>query len=235
MPALALLWGVLSVAYAPGALLLHLLKRSLTPLEHVSLSVTLGLVTSAVVYWLIPLAAYPAFFVAWPVVAVGALLYLRRRDLPKIRFELERSYAALLAVLVLGVIVLVKLPLFFGNLTIASDGGMTVVPISDPLLHLAIANELTHTVPPANPVFAGQALSYHYGMDLVTAMMARGTGLAVADLTVRFVPTLLMVTGMLGVFCFSKRWLGSIGFAALTVFLVFFGEDFSFIPGLMQA
>ena len=240
------LWGVLSIGYAPGALLLHVLKRSLTPLEHVSLSLTFGLVMSAVAYWLIAVTGHPALFVAWPICAVALLLYVRRRELSSFRVGFERSpayarratagrYAPLLAVLALGVIVLIKLPLFFGNLTVRSDGGMTVVPISDALLHVAIANELTHTVPPQNPVFAGQALSYHYGMDLVTAMMARGAGLSVADLTVRFVPMLLVIAGMLTVFCFSRRWLaGSNGFAALTVLLVFFGEDFSFVPGFMH-
>ena len=234
MQVFLLLWGALSLWYAPGALLLHVLKRSLTPLEHLSLSLTLGVVASAVVYWLIAFTGRPALFVAWPVGIVGLLLYLRRRDLASIRLKLERSHVALIAVLMLGVIVLIRLPLFFGNLTIAADGGMTVVPISDALLHVAIANELTHTVPPQNPVFAGQALSRHYGADLVTAMMARATGLTVADLTVRFVPTLQVITGMLAVFCFSRRWLGSIGFAALAVFLVFFGEDLAFIPGFIH-
>jgi hypothetical protein len=239
------LWGVLSLGYAPGALLLNVLKRSLTPLEHVSLSLTLGLITSAVVYWLITIAGWPALFVAWPVGTVGVLLYLRPRDLTSIRLGLDRSHVALLAVLTLGVIVLVTVPLFFANLTIGSDEGMTVVPISDALLHVAIANELTHTIPPQNPVFAGQALSYHYGMDLVTAMMANATGLAVADLTVRFVPMLLVIVGMLGVFCFARCWLmkgpaeaghysGANGFAALAVFLVFFGEDLAFVPGLIR-
>ena len=38
---------------------------------------------------------------------------------------------------------------------------------------------------------------------------------------------------MLSVFCFSRNWLGSGYFGALVVFLVFFGEDLSFIPGLL--
>ena len=40
---------------------------------------------------------------------------------------------------------------------------------------------------------------------------------------------------MLSVFCFSRGWLGSGYFGALVlvVFLVFFGEDFAFIPGLL--
>ena len=70
-------------------------------------------------------------------------------------------------------------------------------------------------------------------MDLAVAMFARATGLNVRDLTVRFMPTLFVGLSMLSVFCFSKNWLRSGYFGALVVFLVFFGADFSFIPGLL--
>ena len=46
-------------------------------------------------------------------------------------------------------------------------------------------------------------------------------------------PTLFVVLSMLSVFCFSRNWLRSGYFGALVVFLVFFGADFSFIPGLL--
>ena len=110
---------------------------------------------------------------------------------------------------------------------------MRAYPVSDVLFHIAIANELTHTVPPQAPLFAGHPLSYHYGMDLAVAMFARATGLNVRDLTVRFMPTLFVGLSMLSVFCFSRNWLRSGYFGALVVFLVFFGADFSFIPGLL--
>jgi hypothetical protein len=71
-------------------------------------------------------------------------------------------------------------------------------------------------------------------MDLAVAMFANATGLNTRDLTLRFVPTIFLALSMLSVFCFSRSWLGSGYFAVLVVFLVFFGEDFSFIPGLLQ-
>ena len=64
-------------------------------------------------------------------------------------------------------------------------------------------------------------------------MFAKATGLSTVDLTVRFVPTLLLALSMLSVFCFSRSWLASGYFGAFVVFLVFFGEDLSFIPGLL--
>jgi hypothetical protein len=70
-------------------------------------------------------------------------------------------------------------------------------------------------------------------MDLAVAMFARATGLNARDLTVRFMPTLFVGLSMLSVFCFSRTWLRSGCFGALVVFLVFFGADFSFIPGLL--
>ena len=54
---------------------------------------------------------------------------------------------------------------------------MRVYPVPDVLFHIAIANELTHTIPPQAPHFSGHPLSYHYGMDLAVAMFAKATGL----------------------------------------------------------
>jgi hypothetical protein len=119
-------------------------------------------------------------------------------------------------------------------MTLTVDGGMKVCPLFDAPLHAAIANELTHTVPPQNPVFSGRPLSYHVGADLPAAMFANIVGLGVADLTLRFIPTLFCVMTMLTVFCFSRLWLASDYAAVLVSFLAAFGEDLSFIPGSLQ-
>ena len=133
-------------------------------------------------------------------------------------------------VLAIGIMALAFLPIYYTNFTSRADGSMPLYPVPDVLFHIAIANELTHTIPPQAPLFAGHPLSYHYGMDLSVAMFAKATGLNTRDLTVRFVPTLFLVLSMLSVFCFSRNWLRSGYFGALVVFLVFFGADFSFIP-----
>ena len=79
---------------------------------------------------------------------------------------------------------------------------MRVYPVPDVLLHIALANELTHTIPPQAPDFSGHPLSYHYGMDVAVAMFANATRLNTRDLTLRFVPTLFLALSMLSVFCF---------------------------------
>ena len=240
--------AVIFLGYVPGKLLLNALKRTLSPLEDVTLACVLGLVVSGLVYWLMMFAHQGRFYLVWPLTAAGICVWFlssKRKSLSSNSPSLaslsqgsatpwaHRYIVVLAGVLLLGVIALAISPFYYANFTPQPDGTMRVYPVSDVLFHIAIANELTHTVPPQAPLFAGHPLSYHYGMDLAVAMFARATGLNTRDLTVRFIPTLFVGLSMLSVFCFSRNWLRSGYFGALVVFLVFFGADFSFIPGLL--
>jgi len=233
--------AVILLAYVPGKLLLIALKRTLRPLEDVTLACFLGLVVSSLTYWLITYAHQGRFFFLWPL-ATGAVfiwLYAAKtttlwdRSIDSVAAESDRSGVLLAGVIALGIVVLAFLPFYYTNLTPKADGTMRAYPVPDVVLHIAIANELTHTIPPQAPHFSGHPLSYHYGMDVAVAMFANAARLNTRDLTLRFVPTLFLALSMLSVFCFSRGWLRSGYFGALVVFLVFFGEDFSFIPGLL--
>jgi hypothetical protein len=240
--------AVIFLAYMPGKLVLLLLKRTLSPLEDVTLACVLGLLASGLAYWLIAFARHPHVYVLWPLATAACFVWLRSgkwkslfgqfekltpHDEQTVRRPRDRSGLALVGVVALGVMMLAILPQYYTNLTRRADGTMRVHPVPDVFLHIAIANELTHTIPPQAPVFSGHPLTYHYGMDLTVAMFANATGLNTRDLTLRFVPTLFLALSMLSVFCFSRGWLGSGYFAVLVMFLVFFGEDFAFIPGLL--
>lgn len=241
--------AVIFLAYLPGKLLLIALKRTVSPLEDITLACFLGLVVSGVAYWLFTYAHQGRFFLVWPLVTAAAFLWhyasktrtlwghsIKQESLfpDSAAAACDRSGIALTGVIALGIVVLAYLPFYYTNLTMRSDGTMRAYPVPDVVLHIAIANELTHTIPPQAPHFSGHPLSYHYGMDLCVAMFANAAGLNARDLTLRFVPTLFLVLTMLSVFCFSRSWLRSGYFGALVVFLVFFGEDFSFMPGLLR-
>ena len=240
--------AVIMLAYVPGKLLLIALKRTLNPLEDLTLACFLGLIISGLAYWLVTFAHQSRFYFLWPLATAAVFIWLYGtkiktlgRDSAKqaspspesATVSCDRSVVALAGVIALGIIVLAFLPFYYTNLTPRADGTMRVYPVPDVLIHIAIANELTHTVPPQAPHVSGHLLSYHYGMDVAVAMFAKATGLNAVDLSVRFVPTLFLALVMLSVFCFSRIWLGSGYFAVLVVFLVFFGEDLSFIPGLL--
>ncbi|MGC2627249.1 MAG: hypothetical protein WA269_10455 [Candidatus Udaeobacter sp.] len=241
--------AVVLLAYMPGKLLLVSLRRTLGPLEDVTLACFLGLIVSGLVYWLITFTHQSRFYFIWPLATGAVFILLHGRTIRSLlrrsanldvshkqsrKRAYDRSLLVFAGIVALGVIALAFLPIYYTNLTSRADGTMHVYPVPDVLFHIAVANELTHTIPPQAPHFSGHPLAYHYAMDLVVAMFAKATGLSTVDLTVRFVPTLLLVLSMLSVFCFSRNWLGSGYFGALVVFLVFFGEDLSFIPGLLR-
>jgi hypothetical protein len=236
------------LAYVPGKLLLLLVKLTLRPLEDVTIGCFLGLVVSGVVYWLVAFADQARFYFVWPLAIAAVFVWCQRSKIKlswphrvrlAARYEAaaekpsDRSTLFLAGVVAFGIIVLASLPFYYTNFTWRADGMMRVCPVPDVLLHIALANELTHTIPPQAPHVSGHLLSYHYGMDVAVAMFAKATALNTVDLSVRFVPTLFLALVMLSIFCFSRIWLGSGYFAVLVVFLVFFGEDLSFIPGLL--
>jgi hypothetical protein len=237
--------AIILLAYVPGKLLLIALKRTLSPLEDVTLACFLGLIVSGLAYWLITYAHQARFFLVWPLMTAAVFVWVytktkwRHSPTPaspspeSATVVFDRSVIALAGVIALGIIVLAFLPFYYTNLTPRGDGTMRAYPVPDVILHIAIANELTHTIPPQAPHFSGHPLSYHYGMDVAVAMFANATRLNTRDLTLRFVPSLFLALSMLSVFCFARSWLRSGYFGALVVFLVFFGEDFSFVPGLL--
>src|SRR3954468_14712040 len=63
------------LAYMPGKLLLVALKRTLSPLEDVTLACVLGLVVSGLVYWLMMFAHQGRFYLVWPLTAAGICVW----------------------------------------------------------------------------------------------------------------------------------------------------------------
>jgi small basic protein len=222
------------VAYIPGRIALRVARITVAPLDTIALSINLGLVLSATIYWFLAYFSFQQYFVLWIAVSTGIFAYLWRKEWAWPRFCIKGPHLLLIATILLGVLLLAVLPIYYSNMTATEDGGMKVCPLFDASFHAAIANELTHSVPPKNPVFSGQPLSYHIGADLPAAIYSQITGLGVPELTTRFIPTLVFILTILSVFCFSRLWLASDYGAALATFLIVFGEDLSFIPGLLR-
>jgi hypothetical protein len=204
-------------------------------LERASLSVALGMPASALLYWACGYFGVWRLFWAWP---LACFLFSRPwrfggelRDLG--RAPVRYGHVLLVAVFFATVAPLFFMPLGFRDLARTESGGLTFYPLADSTLHVSVANELTHTIPPDNPFLPGRTLSYHYGMDLVAAMLAL-FGASTIDLTVRYVPLLFLSLVVLAGFCLGRRWLVSEAAAALSVFLVVLGEDLSFVPGLLR-
>ena len=231
-------FSVVLVIYLPGKLLVDSSKTRLTPLEDLTLSLFVGMTASSLLYWIAAFCQLSKLFLLWPLAALVVWLCRRRkgwRTVLHTRTGVDLTHLLLLGVLALQVIPLCALPMYYRNVDWLPEEGMSFLARPrDAIFHLSIANELRHSIPPQVPYLAGQPLGYHYGMDLLTAMLGELGGVSTLDLTARFTPTLLLVMTALAVFCFSRAWLGSGYGAVLCAFLVVLGEDLSFIPGLMS-
>ena len=224
--------AAVAVAYLPGRAVLAPWRLALSPLEHLSLATVVGMPASSLAYWLCALLGVrPLFYVFLAAAAAVALPTLR----PRIRERVARvrsGHALLLLVVLATTSLLALTPLLFRNLARVPGGGITFSNVPDPVLHLSIANELGHTIPPQNPFLPGRRLSYHYGVDLLGATFA-SLGLDTADLMLRYLPLLFVSSAVVAAFCLGRLWLGSESGASLFACLVVLGEDLSFVPGLL--
>lgn len=224
-------------AYVPGRLFLAAVRVAPSRLDGLVLSLAVGLPAATAAYGLCAAAGAPGLFRLWPAAALGALgaaLWARRRrggvlvDLTRP----QRSAAWPAAVAAAALLPLWASPIYFKNLVRGADGSVSYYALTDVALHVSLARELSHTVPPQLPFLPGVPASYHYGMDLLAAAFTP-FGLDVQDLVVRYVPALLTAFVALAVFCGARAVLSSQAGAALVAFLVMFGEDLSFLPGLL--
>jgi len=229
--------AVVFCLYVPGKLVLDVAGVEPRPLEDLTLSLVLGMTVSSILYWILAYLALEHVLVLFLFAAVLAYSYRRRnrwRGIWSYRVSIDPSHIVLLVVIILCLVPLGILPIYYRNVDLLPGSSMTYArrPF-DVVQHLSFAYELTHSVPPEVPFFSGETLDYHYGMDLLAAMLSRIASLSVLDLTARFLPTFFLVTAVLAIFCFSRFWLDSRYGAVLVTFLVVFGEDLSFVPGLL--
>src|ERR1700747_955907 len=142
--------AVILLAYLPGKLLLIALKRTLSPIEDVTLACVLGLGMSGLVYWLMMFARQGRFYLVWPLTTAGICVWLfisKRKSLlsssaqcdPRPQESAMRardgSVLVLAGILALGVIALAFFPIYYANFTWQPDGTMRVYPVSDVLFH----------------------------------------------------------------------------------------------------
>lgn len=219
------------LAYVPGRWIAERGLPGADPVEKTAVALVAGMVATTGLYAALARLSLRGLFLAWPVLALAAALHeLKRRPPARTALPAGTAWAAL--PILVAWAALAALPLHYRNLARARDG-LSLYPLPDLFFHLSIANELTHALPPRAPFLPGHGLDYHYAADLWVALLAESARLSVPDLSVRFVPTLWFAMAGLSAFAFGRAWLGSTRGGALFAFLVLFGEDLAFLPGLL--
>ena len=222
----------------PGWQIVRLCRLQLSTVERVTLSAVLGIVSTCFVYAVLAWLGVPSLLYWWSIAALIGLGWTWRSASMDIRdkfLTVGPAHLFLFLALIVSWIPMYVLPFYYKNLSLTGIGGLTFAPVvPDVLFHTALASELTHAFPPQIPFISGQPLSYHVGMDLVAAVLNRFGSVPIADLVVRYCPTLFITIDILAVFCLAHRVIGSRGAAVVAATLATLGEDLSFIPGLLQ-
>ncbi len=207
----------------PGWQIVRLCRLQLSTVECVTLSAVLGIVSACFVYAVLAWLGVPSLLYWWIIAALIGLGSTWRSAAMDIRDKfLTVGPADLLLFLALIVswIPMYVLPFYYKNLSLTGIGGLTFAPVvPDVLFHTALASELTHAFPPQIPFISGEPLSYHVGMDLVAAVLSRFGGVPIADLVVRYCPTLFITIDILAVFCLAYPLIGSRGAAVVVALL----------------
>ena len=144
------------LAYIPGRLVLRMTRLVVAPLEAVALSLNLGLILSAFLYWFLGYFSFREYFVFWPLAAAGVSIFYWRREWSWPGCYVKGPQLLLFGTILFGVFALTVSPVCYPNMTVTQNGGMRLCPLFDAPFHAAIANELTHSIPPKNPIFSGQ-------------------------------------------------------------------------------
>jgi hypothetical protein len=233
--------GMAVLVVLPGAAIVEVLSLRAAALERWAITLTFGFLGSSIGYWITGVVGmrwlFPAVPAASALILVLRLLILRRRR-PEATGALCGKHIWPVAVLialvgVLAVVPLAFLPFYGHNLARGHDGTQTVTSLPDATLHLSLANELRHAIPPDTPFLAGRPLAYHYGGDLAPAMFADWSGVATTDLVLRLLPAVALGLLVLCAAALGQRWTGWGLAGPLFALLVVFGEDLSYVPGLL--
>lgn len=100
----------------------------------------------------------------------------------------------------------------------------------DGLWNLALAEELVHTFPPEHPAIAGIPLrGYHLLYNVFVADFSRLTGLSPSGIHFHFIPVLLSIVLIYGIYMLALRLTGSVRHSLWATFFALFGGSFSYI------
>jgi hypothetical protein len=228
--------GVLVFFVLPGWALTRLSGLQLRSEQLLVVALGLGIAASNLSYAIARYLDVPWAYLLLPAASCVALLYRRQRQ--PIR-PLDPALPVIPNLLVWLVVVAAAAPLARMSVH-ATDftpdaAGLTqlVVP-ADGTLHAAIANELTHSFPPRNPFAADRPLDYHYANELSAAVFCKFLQLPATTVCLRLLPTLFIGYAALAVYALIRRLTGSLPAALFTPLLVLLGEDFSYVPGLLE-
>jgi hypothetical protein len=224
------------ILYLAGRSALAALGLQPRPLEREVLALLIGPLLAGAVYALLAVFGLRTLAPVPPLLVLVVAAFRVRTlvgDVGQSISALSKQHLLPGLALLLALFPLLVLPMYDGNLAPVPGGGLRFHQTPEVVQHVSIVNELRRTLPPGVPFQPGAALGYHYGVDLIGAALVDGFQLPVAAVVLGLLPALFVATTALAGYALARVIGLSRDLAALVMVLVFFGEDLSFVPGLL--
>ncbi len=218
--------------FVPGFFLLRRLKLKLTPLEKISLSLSLGIVFFTLISFIF--SHLHLRYLVFPLFIFFLIYFLLRYRFQK--KEIRKIWQPkLMPSLTIGFASLIQFALMYKSGT-PHQGGLAFWGVNgyDGIWHTSLISELSQHFPPQNPGFAGEALkNYHFLADLFMAQIHNFSRIPILELYFRFLPLLLTVLLNLLIFIFVRGWAKSRKIACWAVFFTSIAGSFGYLPQLI--
>lgn len=192
-------WSLISVLAKTAAFLAFLLIGCIVPgfvlinkilgkedsfYQKVTVSTILGFVLLALMFYSLGLLKLQKLIFVY--LLINAFLLAKNY---KLFAKLKSKPSVGILGLIFAGTVFQQLPVFKNGLTFPYGMGFWGPNTHDGVWHISLINQLTKSIPPQNPIFAGEQLrNYHYFYDLLVAATNYISAIPVLDLLFRFYP-----------------------------------------------
>lgn len=223
-------FALLLFTFGAGALLTVRLMSAASLLEWVGLSAGVGTAVAPIIAELLARMGLGAAFPYIASALAGLAVVLRRgapghsRSTRESRVDLFLAAGVVSLALTLGGIV-------FAHRLVATPSSVMVYGDYDSVdlsYYAAITSELSHTVPPQAPFYAGHPLNYSWYPHLLLAEVHRFGDVPVLSMYFRLAWPAFLAVGALVGFLFVRHLAGR-AVAALGITLLLIGGDFSYL------
>lgn len=227
----------------PGYLLVNKIFKNKSIYQILFLSLVSGLVELTLIFYILSLLKIR--FLIYPYILINLMVFLRlylyefkKISIPKIKIRFD----LLIFLLIIAGTIFQIVPTFKNGLVYPYGLGFWGPNTHDGVWHISLINQLIKSVPPQNPIFAGQILkNYHYFYDLLVAASAYLTKIPVMDLVFRFYPILFSLSLGIGTYYLTldlfQEKLGTLKTKIASLFslyLVYFAGSFGWIVSYIK-
>lgn len=177
--------------FIPGYFILYRVLKESSFLKQATISIILGFALVTLLSYLLGVLKLKPFIFMYLFINFLIMVKNYKAIKDSITFKIKKENLSVLGLIFLGII-FQQFPSFKNGLSFPYGIGLWGPNTHDGIWHISLINQLVKSIPPQNPILAGEVLkNYHYFYDLLITVTNYVSGIPVLDLVFRFYPILL--------------------------------------------